>query len=266
MPLTVRRVVTGHDKNGKAIVKIDEVISNVPEGRTGAFPKVIWSTEGFPASNNGDADESTRYERLEQIAYHYHHSGVARKAAHFTRLAGDKARARQADETALTFYAQTLTVPGKEEVATEKRRAYEGVGDVYVLQGDYPAAYASYQAALRGASTEAEQHLGAKLALLAPMVDLADTGTAEDARRSLPPSDPLRPWLGAALVWLYAGHNSARAEALCQELLPTAGEPVKILLEEAAEHLKKRRPFSPYADFITLFARSCLRLSPGDPL
>ncbi|MGZ5864302.1 MAG: cupin domain-containing protein [Xanthobacteraceae bacterium] len=60
MSLTVRRVVTGHDKNGKAMVKIDEVISNVPEGRTGAFPKVIWSTEGFPASNDGDADESTR--------------------------------------------------------------------------------------------------------------------------------------------------------------------------------------------------------------
>lgn len=60
MSLTVRRVVTGHDKNGKAGVKIDEVINNVPEGRTGAFPQVIWSTEGFPANNDGDADESTR--------------------------------------------------------------------------------------------------------------------------------------------------------------------------------------------------------------
>jgi hypothetical protein len=211
-----------------------------------------------------DADESTRYERLEQIAYHYNHSGVARKAAHFTRLAGDKARARQADEAALTFYAQTLTVPGKEEVAPEKRRAYEGVGDVYVLQGDYPPAYAAYQAALRGARADDEQRLGAKLALLAPMVDLADTQTAENARQSLPTSDILRPWLGAALVWQYASHNAAQAEALCQELLPTAGEPVKTLLEEAVEHLKKRRPFSPYADFIALFARSCLRLAPGD--
>jgi class 3 adenylate cyclase len=211
-----------------------------------------------------DADEATRYERLEQIAYHYNHSGVALKAAHFTRLAGDKARARQADETALTFYAQTLTVPGKEDVAAEKRRAYEGVGDVYVLQGDYPPAYAAYQAALRGALAEEEQRLGAKLALLAPMVDLADTDTAEDARRSLPTSDILRSWLGAALVWQYASHNAVRAGALCQELLPTAGEPVKTLLEEAAEHLKKRTPLSPYANFIALFARSCLRLSPGD--
>jgi class 3 adenylate cyclase len=213
-----------------------------------------------------DADEATRYERLEQIAYHYSRSGVARKAAYFTRLAGDKARTRQADETALTFYAQTLTVPGKEDVAAEKRRAYEGVGDVYVLQGDYPPAYAAYQAALRGALGEEEQRLGAKLALLAPMVDLADTETAEDARRSLPTSDILRLWLGTALVWQYASsHNTGRAEALCQELLLTAGEPVKTLLEEAAQHLKKRAPLSPYADFIALFARSCLRLSPGVP-
>ncbi len=213
-----------------------------------------------------DANEATRYERLEQIAYHYNHSSIAHKAAYFTRLAGDKARARQADETALIFYAQTLTVPGKEEIAAEKRRAYEGVGDVYVLQGDYPPAYAAYQAALRGALAEEEQRLGAKLALLAPMVDLADTETAEDARRSLPTSDSLRLWLGAALVWQYASsHNTGRAEALCQELLPTAGEPVKTLLEEATEHLKKRKPLSPYANFIALFARSCLRLSPGVP-
>ena len=60
MTLKIRRVVTGHDANGKAVVKIDEVIDNVPEGRSGAFPKVIWTTEGFPISNDGDADASTR--------------------------------------------------------------------------------------------------------------------------------------------------------------------------------------------------------------
>ena len=31
----VRRVITGHDANGKAIVKIDEVVTNVNEGRPG---------------------------------------------------------------------------------------------------------------------------------------------------------------------------------------------------------------------------------------
>jgi mannose-6-phosphate isomerase-like protein (cupin superfamily) len=60
MSLTVRRVVTGHDRAGKATVQIDEVITSAQEGRKNAFPKVIWSTEGFPVDNSGDTDEATR--------------------------------------------------------------------------------------------------------------------------------------------------------------------------------------------------------------
>jgi hypothetical protein len=45
-----------------------------------------------------EADEPTRYERLEQIACHYSRSDNPTKAARFTRLAGDKARARQAND------------------------------------------------------------------------------------------------------------------------------------------------------------------------
>ena len=36
MALQVRRVITGHDTNGRAIVKIDEVATNVFTGRPGA--------------------------------------------------------------------------------------------------------------------------------------------------------------------------------------------------------------------------------------
>jgi len=60
MPITVRRVITGHDKNGKATVMIDETVTSTAESRPGANPKVIWTTEGFPANNDGDTDESTR--------------------------------------------------------------------------------------------------------------------------------------------------------------------------------------------------------------
>lgn len=60
MSITVRRVITGHDKNGKATVMIDETVTSTAESRPGANPKVIWTTEGFPANNDGDADESTR--------------------------------------------------------------------------------------------------------------------------------------------------------------------------------------------------------------
>ena len=36
MSLTVRRVVTGHDENGRAIVSIDETFKNVVQTRRGA--------------------------------------------------------------------------------------------------------------------------------------------------------------------------------------------------------------------------------------
>ena len=60
MALNVRRVITGHDGNGKAVVKIDEVAKNVTSGRPGATAINIWTTEGFPANNDGDADEGQR--------------------------------------------------------------------------------------------------------------------------------------------------------------------------------------------------------------
>jgi quercetin dioxygenase-like cupin family protein len=60
MSLTVRRVVTGHDKNGHAIVTIDETAKNVTQGRPGAHAAVIWTSEGFPVDNGGDADSSGR--------------------------------------------------------------------------------------------------------------------------------------------------------------------------------------------------------------
>ncbi len=60
MSLTVRRVVTGHDKNGRAVVKIDEIAKNVVQGRPGAHAAGIWTTEGFPIDNDGDADAALR--------------------------------------------------------------------------------------------------------------------------------------------------------------------------------------------------------------
>ena len=60
MSLSVRRVVTGHDENGHAIVTIDEIAKNVVEGRPGAHAANIWTTEGFPIDNDGDTDASLR--------------------------------------------------------------------------------------------------------------------------------------------------------------------------------------------------------------
>ena len=60
MTLKVRRVITGHDSNGKAIVQIDEVVSKLKEGRPGAMVAPIWTTEGFPVNNDGQDDAATR--------------------------------------------------------------------------------------------------------------------------------------------------------------------------------------------------------------
>jgi quercetin dioxygenase-like cupin family protein len=60
MELKLRRVVTGHDKNGKAIVKIDEPVKNIVQGRPGAMSSVIWSTDGFPVDNTDEADGAQR--------------------------------------------------------------------------------------------------------------------------------------------------------------------------------------------------------------
>jgi len=60
MTVKVRRVVTGHDSSGRAVVKIDELTKNVVSSRPGASASVIWTTDTFPADNSGEADTSTR--------------------------------------------------------------------------------------------------------------------------------------------------------------------------------------------------------------
>jgi quercetin dioxygenase-like cupin family protein len=60
MSLTVRRVVTGHDQNGRAKVTIDETVANIREGRPGAHVAAIWTTEGFPVDNDGGEDAAAR--------------------------------------------------------------------------------------------------------------------------------------------------------------------------------------------------------------
>lgn len=60
MTVQVRRVVTGHDGKGRAVVKIDEVSKNIVSNRPGASACVIWTTDTFPADNSGDGDTSTK--------------------------------------------------------------------------------------------------------------------------------------------------------------------------------------------------------------
>lgn len=62
MALQVRRVVTGHDSNGRAIVKIDDTksLGHTTVARPGASSCVIWTTDVSPADNTADFDGAER--------------------------------------------------------------------------------------------------------------------------------------------------------------------------------------------------------------
>jgi uncharacterized cupin superfamily protein len=61
MTLTVRRIVTGHDANGKAVVASDERLTAVSR-RIGANITgcEIWSTDSMPVDNSAAADAAQR--------------------------------------------------------------------------------------------------------------------------------------------------------------------------------------------------------------
>lgn len=59
MDLKLRRVVTGHNDKGYAIVEVDEMAKNVISNRPGAESCVLWSTKGFPIDNDGFKDPTT---------------------------------------------------------------------------------------------------------------------------------------------------------------------------------------------------------------
>ena len=56
MTLNVRRVVTGHDSQGRAIVTIDDHPANRISSRSGHESMVVWTTRETPADNSGDED------------------------------------------------------------------------------------------------------------------------------------------------------------------------------------------------------------------
>jgi uncharacterized cupin superfamily protein len=61
MTLQVRRIVTGHDANGKAVVVSDERLSAVPRRIGGHITGCeIWSTDRMPVDNSREADRAQR--------------------------------------------------------------------------------------------------------------------------------------------------------------------------------------------------------------
>jgi quercetin dioxygenase-like cupin family protein len=60
MTIQVRRVVTGHDAQGRAIVTIDEIAKNIVSRREGHSSTVIWTNADTPADNSEAGDQGLR--------------------------------------------------------------------------------------------------------------------------------------------------------------------------------------------------------------
>jgi len=60
MALRVRRVVTGHDSEGRAVVVSDGPLANVTSRRPAHEAAAVWTTRGYPVSNDGSDDPSRR--------------------------------------------------------------------------------------------------------------------------------------------------------------------------------------------------------------
>ena len=61
MTINIRRVVTGHDANGKAVVKIDDVGAHVGSGRPYMTRQLIWTTNDLPVHfSDDDEDKGAR--------------------------------------------------------------------------------------------------------------------------------------------------------------------------------------------------------------
>jgi quercetin dioxygenase-like cupin family protein len=57
MSYSGRRVVTGHDGNGKAVVRIDDVGANKRSGRENMVAQVIWTTDDLPVDFAEDGED-----------------------------------------------------------------------------------------------------------------------------------------------------------------------------------------------------------------
>ncbi len=122
MSLKIRRVVTGHNAEGKAIVQIDELASNVRPLRPGADASVIWTTRGFPIDNAGTADESRR-----QVATSAHDCTVFRVIEYAPGVGPRNHRTDSID------YA--VVISGEIDMELDDAEVHLKAGDVLVQRG-----------------------------------------------------------------------------------------------------------------------------------
>lgn len=94
----------------------------------------------------GEAIETLYRDRLddftELLAYQYAHSDQHEKAISWLQRAGEKAKARYANEEAISYFEQLATLLEKESGhIPEVCATYEALGDIFQLKGDFQKAH-----------------------------------------------------------------------------------------------------------------------------
>jgi quercetin dioxygenase-like cupin family protein len=122
MPLHIRRVVTGHDDSGRAVVSIDEVSTNVISRRPRHESCVIWSTGSFPSDNSSALDGGAR-----PVASTDPHGSVFRIVEYAPGVAPRDHRTESID------YA--VVMAGEIDMLLDDGEIHLKAGDVLIQQG-----------------------------------------------------------------------------------------------------------------------------------
>ena len=117
----IRRVVTGHDDTGKAIVEIDET-REFGELRPKTHGTVVWTSEGFPVENAGHEDEATRKTGT------FHPNGTVFRIVEFSP--GNSQRVHRTDSI---DYAVVMS--GEIDMEMDGTTVHLKAGDVLVQRG-----------------------------------------------------------------------------------------------------------------------------------
>src|SRR5260370_32781509 len=125
MALKVRRIVTGHNSSGIAVVKTDELVPGVTRGIAGIVGCELWSTDQMPVDNSVAADAAQRAGFVKHKIPNYVGTG-----------AGTTFRIDEIAPGAARFTHRTETVDSCIQMSGELDCELERVKAVHLKRGD----------------------------------------------------------------------------------------------------------------------------------
>ncbi len=123
MVVQVRRVVTGHDAGGKAVVAIDEVVDYARSLRPNHSSCVVWATDSHPINNSEPGDA-----RLKPVVNGTPNSTILRVVEYGPGVAGRRHRTNSLD------YA--IIIKGEIDMELDDgKEVHLKAGDILVQRG-----------------------------------------------------------------------------------------------------------------------------------